>query len=240
MISTTTPEIEIKPVPAQQGVTYYFRISAYDLVGAYPKGFASAQVSAVLLKPVQATGKLNDTGITACSNATENNLPCPVAGFPNQDAQSGRDVTHNDNSDGHAGFSFTKISSTGQELPASVIEWSCVKDNVTGLVWEVKTDDGGLHDKDWIYSWYEPDSTKNGGNAGVQNGGQCGATSACDTYSFVQKVNETGWCGATDWRMPTGTELFGLTRLDRYQYPATDKPTIDTDYFPNTTSTVAE
>jgi hypothetical protein len=46
------------------------------------------------------TGKLNDTGITTCSNETQNNLPCPVSDFPNQDAQSGRDVTDNDDSDG--------------------------------------------------------------------------------------------------------------------------------------------
>ena len=28
------------------------------------------------------------------------------------------------------------------------------RDNVTGLIREVKTDDGGLHDKDWTYTWY--------------------------------------------------------------------------------------
>jgi hypothetical protein len=33
-----------------------------------------------------ATG-LNDTGIKTCSNATQNGLPCPVAGFPGQDAE---------------------------------------------------------------------------------------------------------------------------------------------------------
>jgi hypothetical protein len=30
---------------------------------------------------------LNDTGITTCSNADTNGLPCPVAGFPGQDAE---------------------------------------------------------------------------------------------------------------------------------------------------------
>ena len=33
-----------------------------------------------------------------------------------QDALNGRDATHNDNSDGHAGFSFTKLDSQGQPL----------------------------------------------------------------------------------------------------------------------------
>ena len=175
-------------------------------------------------------GKLNDTGITTCSNATTNGLPCPVSGFPGQDAEFGRDKSANDNSDGHAGFSFTKISSTGAALPASATSWSCVKDNVTGLMWEIKTDDGGLHDRDWTYTWYEPDGTKNGGDAGTQNGGACGGTSPCDTQGFVQAVNTAGWCGAKDWRLPTVWELKSIISYDR-----TD-PAIDTDYFPNTLS----
>ena len=190
----------------------------------------SKEVSIELNDIIQ-TGKLNDTGITTCANDTENNLACPVTDFPNQDAQSGRDVTYNDDTDGHAGFSFTKISSTGAALPASATEWSCVKDNVTGLMWEVKTDDGGLHDKDWTYSWYEPDNTKNGGQAGTQNGGQCGETSNCDTAGLVQKVNETGWCGARDWRMPSEPEMKSIVSRDRHY------PTTDTAWFPNTLST---
>jgi hypothetical protein len=30
-----------------------------------------------------------------------------------------------------------------------------VRDNVTGLVWEVKTADGGLRDQKWSYTWYD-------------------------------------------------------------------------------------
>ena len=179
--------------------------------------------------PPTLTGKLNDTGITACADATTNGLACPVADYPGQDAQFGRDATNNDDSDGHAGFSFTKLAGNGNPLPASATGWDCVKDNVTGLVWEVKTDDGGLHDKDWTYSWYEPDNGKNGGSAGTQNGGSC-TGSACDTYAYVQTINSAGLCGQNDWRMPTRQELFSIVILDR------TNPTIDTSYFPNTPS----
>ena len=127
-----------------------------------------------------------------------------------------------------------------QSVSYATQPWACVKDNVTGLIWEVKTDDDGLHDKDWTYTWYEPDSSKNGGDAGTQNAGSCGSTSPCDTHSYVPAVNAAGWCGAKDWRMPTVDELSGIARLDRYQYPATDAPAIDTDFFPNTTSTTAQ
>ena len=33
---------------------------------------------------------LNDTGITRCASDTQNNLTCPQAGFPHQDAEYGR------------------------------------------------------------------------------------------------------------------------------------------------------
>lgn len=194
------------------------------LSGSY--AYAACAVDGVQ-PPIQGTGKLNDTGITTCSNVDTNGLPCPVADFPGQDAQYGRDVTHNDDSDGHAGFSFTKISSTGQPLPADAPEWDCVKDNVTGLMWEVKTDDGGLRDKDHSYTWYEPDNSKNGGNAGTQNGGDCVGAS-CDTHGYVQAVNAQGLCGAGDWRIPTPHELFGIASLDRFF------PTPDLAYFPIT------
>ena len=170
---------------------------------------------------------LNDTGITTCSNATANGLACPVTDFPGQDAQFGRDVTHNDDSDGHAGFSFTKLDSNGNPLPTNATEWDCVKDNVTGLIWEVKTDEGGLRDKDNTYTWYEPDNSKNGGSAGTQNGGSC-TGSACDTQGYVQAVNTQGLCGASDWRMPGRNELLSIVDNSRFN------PAIDTDYFPNT------
>jgi hypothetical protein len=177
---------------------------------------------------------LNDTGIDWCANASQNNLPCPVTGYPGQDAQYGRDQTANNDSDGHAGFSFTKLDANGNALPASAGSWSCVRDNVTGLTWEVKTDDGGLRDQDWTYSWYNPDTATNGGSAGYADyGNNCFNTARCDTDKFVADVKAQGLCGASDWRLPNRFELESLTSNDRY-YP---NPTIDTAFFPNTLST---
>jgi hypothetical protein len=172
---------------------------------------------------------LNDTGIDGCADGNRNHLPCPVAGFPGQDAQYGRDQTANNDSDGPAGFSFTKLDGNGNPLAASATSWSCVRDNVTGLTWEVKTDDGGLRDKDWLYSWYNPDPTTNGGSAGTQNGGSCSG-SACDTHAFTQAVNAQGLCGVRDWRLPSDFELLSIVSNDRYN------PAIDTAWFPNTQS----
>jgi hypothetical protein len=183
------------------------------------------------------TSKLNDTGITQCGNATSN-AACPQVGFAGQDAEHGRDATQatNNDTDGHRGFSFTKISSTGQALPVTANAWSCVKDNVTGLIWEAKTDDSGLHDKDDRYTWYNPDNTKNGGSVGTENtatacfGYTAGnAATYCNTSAYAQRVNTAGWCGASSgWRMPSVTELQSIADLSR------SKPAIDTAYFPNT------
>ncbi len=78
------------------------------------------------INAVDAAG-LNDTGITTCSNADTNGLPCPVAGFPGQDAEFGTN-----------GFDFTKLDAAGNDLPATATNHTCVRDNVTGLIWQVK------------------------------------------------------------------------------------------------------
>ncbi|MFH1162839.1 MAG: hypothetical protein V1852_02105 [Pseudomonadota bacterium] len=44
--------------------------------------------------------------------------------------------------------SYTKLDSNGNALPLSATEWVMIKDNLTGLIWENKTNDGGIHDKD--------------------------------------------------------------------------------------------
>jgi len=176
-------------------------------------------VSALFPGPsVHATG-LNDTGITTCSNATQNGLPCPVAGFPGQDAEYGTN-----------GFDFTKLDASGNALSASATNHTCVQDNVTGLVWEVKTADGGLRDQRWTYTWYNSSSTD--GNLGTASGGTCHDTGRCDTEKFTQDVNAAGLCGFHDWRMPNPKELAGIVDYS-IPYPG---PTINTGYFPNTPS----
>jgi len=184
-----------------------------------------------VLNPIAAvaTGKLNDTGITSCADASTWGFACPVAVFPGQDAESGRDADDatNGDSDGLAGFSFTKVDASGEALPASATEWSCVKDNVTGLLWEIHTDDGGLRDKNNTYSWYNPDPATNGGITGTQDGGSCSGGIACDTQGYIAAVNAAGLCGYHDWRLPTRTELLGLVDYDIPE----PGPVIDVAYF---------
>ena len=171
---------------------------------------------------------LNDTGITIFS-------------FPNhpaQDAGSGRDVTFPSNTDGHAGFVFTKLDNAGvplnnQAATYGTTPWSCVQDSTTGLMWEVKTTTAGLHNNTNTYTWFNSTGVNDGGTAGTANGGTC-TGSGCDTEKYVAAVNAlTGanrLCGYTDWRLPSTNELYSIVDL------SISGKTIDANYFPNTST----
>lgn len=188
---------------------------------------------------------LNDSGITSCSdfayaggveeeepnlgldcNAVEDAQGDPIP--KGQDGHSGRDVLVDDDNDGAAGFVFTKIGENGEYLLAEAAEWACVLDKYTGLMWEVKTDDGGLRDKDWTYSWFN--SSRPAGHQGTENGGNCVDEESCDTTKYVEAVNAAGLCGFNDWSLPT-REL--LRTIVHYESPFAD-PSIDVDWYPNT------
>lgn len=122
--------------------------------------------------------KFNDTGITFCSDGAFNVNACGIATYPRQDGEFGRDVLNNDDKDGHTGFSFTKISATGEKLPLDAKNWACIQDNVTGFLWEMKT---------------------------AQN--QNVRTPFLDTDKFVQEKNNEKLCSVTNWRLPDIHEL---------------------------------
>ena len=201
------------------GTAYYFVVIPKNADGEGP---ASANVSATPVGSVQppvATGGLNDTGITFGGDDPSGNNPgCTSNIAAPQDCHQGRDATHNVDSDGHAGFSFTKLDANGNSLPTSATNWTCVKDNITGLIWEVKTDDGGIHDKDNTYRW-----------GGVTRLGSGYGTYYDDWDTLVNGSNAANFCGGNNWRVPTVDELQGIVDYS-VGYPG---PTIDTAYFPN-------
>ena len=152
----------------------------------------------------------------------------------------GRELTHNDDSDGRAGFSFTKFDDDGVDTDSGAPLWSCVQDSITGLMWEIKTGgndeigDEGLNDADDNYSWYNSDPSSNGGAVGFADsqGEVCfdynseETESYCNTEAFVARMNKFGWCGYADWRLPTRKELLSIIDY------GSAIPMIDSNYFP--------
>ena len=203
---------------------------------------------------------LNDTGITRSGTTSVNNnlLPCSQTSYTQpgssvsetirhpQDCDQGRDKSANDNSDGWAGFSFTKLDDNGDDLPASATQttdnWECTRDNVTGLIWEVKSPySSNQRYYDYTFTWYSTDVSLSGGDSGTANGGICsGGPVKCDTEGYVTFINQTlpgGLCGLDDgWRLPTAEELLSLHNFgsDGTNGIGTAVPAIDTDYFPHT------
>ncbi len=185
---------------------------------------------------------LNDTGIIWSGVSPYGNaIVCDPTHPEGQDCHYGRDAkalagTLTKVGAGMAGFDFTKISNNGQPLPASAAlgsgpnDWACTRDNVTGLIWEVKTDDNGLRDSDWSYSWFN--SASPDGVAGTDSGGTCQTPGRCDTEKYTDDVNAQGLCGANDWRMPSKHELTNILNYGIGDFAGND-PAIDPDYFPN-------
>lgn len=197
--------------------TYFLRAVARAQPG---RSHPSVEVTATPTEPTLA--RLNDTGQTRCADNTSGGLTCPVDGFPGQDGDLGRDALAGAGllekvGSGPLGFDYTKLGATGQELDRTAGSWSCIRDNVTGLVWEHK--EPGMLDRgaDRIYRWYDP-----------EYGGRETDPFNPDresTWQYLSFVNGSRLCGYSDWRLPTVTELRSIVNRGRTQ------PAINTDYF---------
>ena len=97
---------------------------------------------------------------------------------------------------------------------------------MTGLWWEVKTNDGGLRDRDFTYTWFDSSGHNDAGSPGTPNGGACVDTVNCDTEKLVARVNAVGLCGHSDWRLPEREELFSL-------HDSASPNALDPAWFPN-------
>jgi hypothetical protein len=152
-----------------------------------------------------------DSGLTqCCGNKEQNTCPQPGEDFYGQDAI----YTINKQS-------FTKLDLTGNDLPDSSENWSMVRDNVTGLIWEIKTNDGSIHDKDNTYKWYDSNPYTNGGDPGFSGNGT-------DTEDFIAQLNTDKFGGYSDWRLPS------IKELDSISYLGNLKSSIDRKFFANT------
>ena len=145
-----------------------------------------------------------DTGQTKCYD-DKKEIPCPSKG----ESYYGQDAQYETNK-----RSYTKLDKNGRTLSDSASSWAMVKDNVTGLIWEVKTNDGSIHDKNNKYKL--EGSIIKFWESSIQN--------------FINKLNSSRFGGFSDWRIPNIKELASISNKGIYD------PAIDEQFFPNTMS----
>jgi len=138
--------------------------------------------------------QIPDTDQQKCFNENKM-IPCPNESEPFY----GQDAHYSINP-----HQFVKLDANGNELPDASSSWIMVLDQVTGLIWEVKTDDNSVHDKDNKYKYYYLEE------------------------KFIKRLNQDKFGGFSDWRLPKANELNTLASIYH------DQPSIDSTYFPQT------
>jgi hypothetical protein len=131
--------------------------------------------------------RLPATGQTTCWDADGIVIACNGTGQDGE-LQAGGALAYVDNGDG------------------------TISDLNTHLMWEKKSDDGGIHDWDTVHTWAEAFST------------------------FIAGLNaDGGFAGHTDWRLPNVRELQSI--VDYQNAPPAVSAAFNTDCAPNCTVT---
>jgi hypothetical protein len=156
------------------------------LTGTDAEGAEGMDTVAITINAAPASGSLPDTGQTTSYTDT-----------------FGEDSDYSINPP-----AYTKLDASGSALNAGAADWTMVRDDVTRLVWEVKTDDDTIHDRDNTYTWQNAQDV------------------------LIAQLNSDNFGGYSDWRLPTIKELSSLVHADVFS------PAINTAYFPQSMSSV--
>ena len=105
----------------------------------------------------------------------------------------------------------------------------CVKDNITGLIWEGKTASPATSRLGTgTYTNFDSTSSAQKDNGGTYvNPTQMEIDASTNSIGYQNSVNTSALCGYNDWRLPTKEELEGILA-------SSGSPRIDTTWFPNT------
>jgi Protein of unknown function (DUF1566)/Repeat of unknown function (DUF5648) len=108
----------------------------------------------------------------------------------------------------------------------------CIKDYASGLIWQGQTAPGtGLRDNYFPRTNYDSTTALQkpvslGSNVYIAPT-QSEVDAISNSVGFKNAINASNLCGSVSWRLPTKNELIGI-------YKASEYPTIDNFWFPNT------
>lgn len=198
---------------------------SFQLEAVDSNGNSSTDTVNVTVNPLN-LGSLHDTGVIDCYDDVDI-ISCDSVDFPNQDADSGRDSVADaidKYGTGDKTFDFTKFDVNGDELSNDALVFSCVRDNFTGLVWEVKTPSASPQ-----FSELRSVENQYVINDALNPIGTCPSAYICSVEQYVDVVNEQAFCGGANWRLPTYLELMGIM-----DYGDVDKNNLlPNEFFPN-------
>ena len=81
---------------------------------------------------------------------------------------------------------FVKLSNEGEVLDFENSNWSCVLDQKTSLVWEVKVETEGLQYTMNTYTWFDGETGRGNGMYSKN----CFWGESCNTQSYIDDINE--------------------------------------------------
>lgn len=160
-------------------------------------------------------------------------IPSPAfSAIDESDNVSNAETTNNNSN-------LVKLGTSGEPLNNEALTWSCVADKQTELTWEKRDPTTALHGHD-TYIWYQPEQADPGtprAHPGLDwADSTCfgfnpdDPTTFCNTSAYTERVNQSNYCGYSDWRLPTSTELLTLVEPSRKLQNVS--PLIDTRFFP--------
>jgi hypothetical protein len=166
----------------------------------------AADTVVITVEPLN-LGFLHDTGVTECYN-NEMVIDCGDSDFPSQDAEFGRDAVRtliDKSGSGAKAFDFTKLDSNGDEISNDALVFSCVRDNYTGLIWEVKAPTAvpEFSSLRGVENYYSMEAAQ----AALTS---CPDASSCDVETYIDTVNTQTFCSGANWRLPTYSELLAI------------------------------